>query len=133
MELFVRNKNTTKITISANQRISTMNCMNYGHNTNFGLFKFQSDYSKFFLKSPKVYSRKTMNAQTDTFVRNLFLLMLYLKRKPHIMLQLHIPEQIKFNSKPLILFVVLSVTSTIIIVSQRQMLSVNNGDRNEIL
>jgi len=59
--------------------------------------------------------------------------MLYLKRKPHIMLQLHIPEQIKFNSKPLILFVVLSVTSTIIIVSQRQMLSVNNGDRNEIL
>ena len=41
MELFVRKK-TTKIKLSASQRISNKNCMNYDHNKTFGLFKFQS-------------------------------------------------------------------------------------------
>ena len=38
--------------------------MNYDHNKNFGLFKFQSGYRKFYLNSPKGYSRKIINAQT---------------------------------------------------------------------
>ena len=45
MELFV-GKITTKIKISACQRISIKTCMNYDHSTNFGLFKFQSGYRK---------------------------------------------------------------------------------------
>jgi len=60
--LFV--KNTTKIKISASQRISIKNCMNYGHNKNVGLFKFQSGYRKLYLNSPKGISRKKINAQT---------------------------------------------------------------------
>ena len=65
MELFVR-KNTTQIKISASQRISIKNFMNYDHNQMFGLFKFQSSYRKFYLNSPKGYSRKIINAQTET-------------------------------------------------------------------
>jgi len=61
--LFV--KNTTKIKISASQRISIKNCMNYDHKKIFGLFKFQSGYRKLYLSSPKGYSRKIINVQTD--------------------------------------------------------------------
>jgi len=39
--------------------------MNYEHNTNFGLFKFQSGYRKLYLNSPKGCSRKIISAQTD--------------------------------------------------------------------
>jgi len=63
MEWFVR-KNTNKIKISASQRISIKNCMNYDHNKMFGLFKFLSGYRKLYLNSPKGYSRKIINAQT---------------------------------------------------------------------
>jgi len=63
VELFVR-KNTTKIKISVSQRISIKNCMNYDHNKNVGIFKFQSGYRKLYLNSPKGYSRKIINAQT---------------------------------------------------------------------
>jgi len=63
VELFVR-KNTTKIKISASQRISVKNCMNYDNNKNVGLFKFQSGYRKLYFKSPKGYSRKIIKAQT---------------------------------------------------------------------
>ena len=62
-------KNTTKIKISASQRISIKNCMNYDHNRNFGLFKFQSGYSKLYLNSPKGFSRKIISAQTDTDIK----------------------------------------------------------------
>jgi len=58
-------KNTTKIKISKSQRISNMNSMNYDHNQLFGLFEFQSGYRKFYLNSPKGYSRKIINVQTD--------------------------------------------------------------------
>jgi len=57
VELFVR-KNTTKIKISASQRISIKNCMNCDHNKKVGLFKFKSGYRKLYLNSPKGYSRK---------------------------------------------------------------------------
>ena len=60
--LFV--KNGTKIKISASQRISNMNCKNYNHNIKLGVFKFQSGYKKFYMKSPKGYSRTIINAQT---------------------------------------------------------------------
>ena len=52
------------IKISASQRISIKNCMNYDHNKNFGLFKFQSGYRNIYFNSPKGYSRKIINAQT---------------------------------------------------------------------
>jgi len=58
--LFV--KNAIKIKISGSQRISNRLCMNYDHNKKFGLFKFHSGYRKFFLHSPKGYSRKIINA-----------------------------------------------------------------------
>ena len=58
-------KNTTNIKISVSQRISKMNCINYDHNHFFGLFKIQSGNIKFFLKSPKDYSRKIIHAQTE--------------------------------------------------------------------
>ena len=61
MELFVR-KNTTKITISASQRISIKNGMNYANNKYFGLFKFQSGYRKLYLNS-----RAIVNAQTGEY------------------------------------------------------------------
>ena len=60
--LFVNN--TTKLKISASQPISIKNCMNYDHNKNFGLFKFQSGYRTLYLNGPKGYSRKIINAQT---------------------------------------------------------------------
>jgi len=42
-----------------------MICMNYDHNKKFGLLKFHSGYGKFYLNSPKGYSRKIINAQTE--------------------------------------------------------------------
>ena len=42
-----------------------MICMNYDHNKKFGLLKFHSGYGKFNLNSPKGYSLKIINAQTD--------------------------------------------------------------------
>ena len=65
MELFVGKK---IIKISASQRISVKNCMNYDHNKNVGLFKFQSGYRKLHLNNPKGYSRKIFNAQTAIHV-----------------------------------------------------------------
>jgi len=38
--------------------------MNYDHNNKFGLLKFHSGYGKFYLNSPKGYTRKIINAQT---------------------------------------------------------------------
>jgi len=67
-------KNTTKIKIGASQRISNMNCMNYDHNKMFGLFKFQSGYRKFYLNSPKGYSRKIIYAQTEQYTVQLCLI-----------------------------------------------------------
>ena len=61
--LFV--KNTTKVKISASQRISIKNCIYYDHNKEFGLFKNNSGYRKLYLNSPKGYSRKIIIAQTD--------------------------------------------------------------------
>jgi len=42
-----------------------MICMIYDHNKKFGLLKFHSGYGTFYLNSPKGYSRKIINAQTD--------------------------------------------------------------------
>jgi len=66
VELFVCKQITTKIKISASQRISNMYmyCMNYNHNKDAGLFKFQSGYTKIYLISMKCYIRKIINAQT---------------------------------------------------------------------
>ena len=55
MEIFVREVNPTKINISASQRISNMNCMNYDHNKSLGLFKFK--------KLKGLYSQKIITAQ----------------------------------------------------------------------
>jgi len=43
-----------------------MDCMNYYHNKKFGLLKFHSGYGKIYFNNPKGYSRKIINAQTDT-------------------------------------------------------------------
>jgi len=56
--------NTSKIKICASQLISNMICMNYD-NKKFGLLKFHSGYGKIYFKSPKGYSQKIINAQTD--------------------------------------------------------------------
>ena len=64
MELRVRKKKTSKIKINASQLISNMICMNYDNNKKFGLLQFHSGYGKFYLNSPKGYSRKIINAQT---------------------------------------------------------------------
>jgi len=37
--------------------------MNYNHYQFFGLFKFQAGYRKFYLNSPKSYSKKIINTQ----------------------------------------------------------------------
>jgi len=58
-------KKTRKIKISASQLITTMICMYYDHNKKFGLLKFNLGYGKFNLNSPKGYSLKIINAQTD--------------------------------------------------------------------
>ena len=39
--------------------------MNYDNNKKCGLFKFQSGCKKLYLNSPKGYSRKIINSQTD--------------------------------------------------------------------
>jgi len=41
-----------------------MFCMSYDYSKNFELFKFESDYRKFHLNSPKGYSRKIISVQT---------------------------------------------------------------------
>ena len=41
-----------------------MICRNYANNKMFGLLQFHSSYGKFYLNSPKGYSRKIINAQT---------------------------------------------------------------------
>ena len=48
--------------------------MNYDHNKKFELLKFYSGYGKFYLNSPKGYSRKIINAQTarNTNVKAVF-------------------------------------------------------------
>jgi len=65
--VFVR-KHKKNIKISASQLISNMICMNYDHNKKIGLFKFHSGYGKFNLNSPKGYSLKIINAQTDVYL-----------------------------------------------------------------
>jgi len=42
-----------------------MICMNDDHNRKFGLLKFHSGYGNFYFNSPKGYTRKIINAQTD--------------------------------------------------------------------
>jgi len=49
----------------ASQLISSMICMNYYNNKMFGLLQFHSGYGQFYLNSPKGYSQKIINAQTD--------------------------------------------------------------------
>jgi len=48
--------------------------MNYDHNKNVGLFKFQSGYRKLYLNSPKGYSRKITNAQTGVGITEVVIL-----------------------------------------------------------
>jgi len=43
-----------------------MICINYDHNKKFGLLKFHSNYDIIYLNSPKGYSLKIINTQTDT-------------------------------------------------------------------
>jgi len=45
-----------------------MICMNYDHNKKFG-FRFHSGYGKFNLNSPKGYSLKIINAQTERAIQ----------------------------------------------------------------
>ena len=45
--------------------MSNMICMNYDNNKKFGLLQFYSGYVNFYLNSPKIYSRKIINAQTE--------------------------------------------------------------------
>jgi len=47
-----------------------MICMNYDHNKKFGLIKFYSGYGKFNLNSPKGYSLKIINTQTEQYMVN---------------------------------------------------------------
>ena len=65
--------------MSANQRISNVNCMNYDHNKNVGLFEFHLGYRKFYINSPKGYSGKIIYAQAEprsvTFLKILLLLL----------------------------------------------------------
>jgi len=42
-----------------------MICINYDYNKKFGLLKVHSGYGKFNLNSPKGYSLKIINTQTD--------------------------------------------------------------------
>ena len=42
-----------------------MICMNYYNNKKFGLLQFYSGYGKFYFNSPKGYSQKIINTQTD--------------------------------------------------------------------
>jgi len=46
--------------------------MNYDYNKKFGLLKFYSGYGKFNLNSPKGYSQKIINAQTDNGMAGFF-------------------------------------------------------------
>ena len=51
--------------IKISQLISNVIWMNYNHNKKFGLLKFHLGYGKFNLNSPKGYSLKIINAQTE--------------------------------------------------------------------
>jgi len=62
------NTRKIKIPVSAIQLISNMICMNYDHNKKFGLLKFHLGYGKFNLNSPKGYSLKIINVQTDHYI-----------------------------------------------------------------
>ena len=42
-------------------------CINYDNNKKLGLLQFQSGYGQFYLNSPKGYSRKIINAQTELY------------------------------------------------------------------
>jgi len=42
-----------------------MICMNYDHNKTLRLLKFHSVFGKFYLNSPKGFSRKIINAQAE--------------------------------------------------------------------
>ena len=55
------------IKISASQLISNMICINYDHNKKFGLLKFHLGYVEFNVNSPKGYSLKKINVQTDLY------------------------------------------------------------------
>jgi len=44
--------------------------MNYDNNKKFGLLQFHSGYGKFYLNSPKGYSGKIINAQTDGTIKS---------------------------------------------------------------
>jgi len=46
--------------------------MNFDHNKNFGLYKFQSSYRKLYLNNPKGYSKKIINAQTVYYLYTIF-------------------------------------------------------------
>ena len=46
----------------------TSHCMIYDHNKYFELIKFQSGYRKFYLNSPKGFSRKIINVQTENIL-----------------------------------------------------------------
>ena len=46
--------------------------MNYDHNKNVGLFKFQSGYRKLYLNRRKGYRRNIINEQTEVNVNQLF-------------------------------------------------------------
>jgi len=58
--------------MSASQLISNKICMNYDHNTKFGLLKFYLSYGKFNLNSQKGYSLKIIYAQTAFPVYKMF-------------------------------------------------------------
>jgi len=51
--------------------MSNMICMNYDHNKKCGLLKMHSGYGEFNLNSPKGYSLKIINAQTENNGLNL--------------------------------------------------------------
>jgi len=67
-------ENTRKIKISASQLIFYFFYRNYDHGKKFRLLKFYSGYRKFNLNSPKGYSLKIINAQTDHDEKTLFML-----------------------------------------------------------
>ena len=59
-----------------------MICMYYDNNKKFGLIQFHSGYGKFYLNSPKGYSRKIINAQTDVsklfvWIKNIIVLIIF--------------------------------------------------------
>jgi len=70
VEFFVRKKNTTKIKISASQRISNIYCILYDYNKKCRLLTFLWGY-KFYMNSPKGYNRKTISVQNGAYYQKL--------------------------------------------------------------